>query len=283
MITRHNEPLAKYSSFRTGGKAANIIFPESTEEFVTALRENPSAAVLGNLSNTLVLDGGIDGTVIITTKLNSVSVNGNTVTAAAGASLTSVAVAARDASLAGCEFLYGIPGTVGGGVFMNAGAYGGEIADIIENAVVFTPDGKVTTLSKDDLDLGYRTSKLQSTRYILLSAAFSLQSGNKEVISSAMDDLMNRRMTTQPLDKPSCGSTFKRPAGNFAGKLISDCGLKGMSVGGAQVSEKHAGFIVNSGGATSRDILDLVQLVKKTVFEKTGVLLEEEIRIIGRE
>ena len=283
MITRHNEPLAKYSSFRTGGKAANIIFPESTEEFVTALRENPGAAVLGNLSNTLVLDGGIDGTVIITTKLNSVSVNGNTVTAAAGASLTSVAVAARDASLAGCEFLYGIPGTVGGGVFMNAGAYGGEIADIIENAVVFTPDGKVTTLSKDDLDLGYRTSKLQSTRYILLSAAFSLQSGNKEVISSAMDDLMNRRMTTQPLDKPSCGSTFKRPAGNYAGKLISDCGLKGMSVGGAQVSEKHAGFIVNSGGATSRDILDLVQLVKKTVFEKTGVLLEEEIRIIGRE
>lgn len=283
MITRHNEPLAKYSSFRTGGKAANIIFPESTEEFVTALRENPGAAVLGNLSNTLVLDGGIDGTVIITTKLNSVSVNGNTVTAAAGASLTSVAVAARDASLAGCEFLYGIPGTVGGGVFMNAGAYGGEIADIIENAVVFTPDGKVTTLSKDDLDLGYRTSKLQSTRYILLSAAFSLQSGNKEVISSAMDDLMNRRMTTQPLDKPSCGSTFKRPVGNFAGKLISDCGLKGMSVGGAQVSEKHAGFIVNSGGATSRDILDLVQLVKKTVFEKTGVLLEEEIRIIGRE
>ena len=283
MITRHNEPLAKYSSFRTGGKAANIIFPESTEEFVTALRENPGAAVLGNLSNTLVLDGGIDGTVIITTKLNSVSVNGNTVTAAAGASLTSVAVAARDASLAGCEFLYGIPGTVGGGVFMNAGAYGGEIADIIENAVVFTPDGKVTTLSKDDLDLGYRTSKLQSTRYILLSAAFSLQSGNKEVISSAMDDLMNRRMTTQPLDKPSCGSTFKRPAGNFAGKLISDCGLKGLSVGGAQVSEKHAGFIVNSGGATSRDILDLVQLVKKTVFEKTGVLLEEEIRIIGRE
>ena len=283
MITRHNEPLAKYSSFRTGGKAANIIFPESTEEFVTALRENPGAAVLGNLSNTLVLDGGIDGTVIITTKLNSVSVNGNTVTAAAGASLTSVAVAARDASLAGCEFLYGIPGTVGGGVFMNAGAYGGEIADIIDNAVVFTPDGKVTTLSKDDLDLGYRTSKLQSTRYILLSAAFSLQSGNKEVISSAMDDLMNRRMTTQPLDKPSCGSTFKRPAGNFAGKLISDCGLKGMSVGGAQVSEKHAGFIVNSGGATSRDILDLVQLVKKTVFEKTGVLLEEEIRIIGRE
>ena len=283
MITRHNEPLAKYSSFRTGGKAANIIFPESTEEFVTALRENPGAAVLGNLSNTLVLDGGIDGTVIITTKLNSVSVNGNTVTAAAGASLTSVAVAARDASLAGCEFLYGIPGTVGGGVFMNAGAYGGEIADIIENAVVFTPDGKVTTLSKDDLDLGYRTSKLQSTRYILLSAAFSLQSGNKEVISSAMDDLMNRRMTTQPLDKPSCGSTFKRPAGNFAGKLISDCGLKGMSVGGTQVSEKHAGFIVNSGGATSRDILDLVQLVKKTVFEKTGVLLEEEIRIIGRE
>lgn len=283
MITRHNEPLAKYSSFRTGGKAANIIFPESTEEFVTALRENPGAAVLGNLSNTLVLDGGIDGTVIITTKLNSVSVNGNNVTAAAGASLTSVAVAARDASLAGCEFLYGIPGTVGGGVFMNAGAYGGEIADIIENTVVFTPDGKVTTLSKDDLDLGYRTSKLQSTRYILLSAAFSLQSGNKEVISSAMDDLMNRRMTTQPLDKPSCGSTFKRPAGNFAGKLISDCGLKGMSVGGAQVSEKHAGFIVNSGGATSRDILDLVQLVKKTVFEKTGVLLEEEIRIIGRE
>ena len=283
MITRHNEPLAKYSSFRTGGKAANIIFPESTEEFVTALRENPGASVLGNLSNTLVLDGGIDGTVIITTKLNSVSVNGNTVTAAAGASLTSVAVAARDASLAGCEFLYGIPGTVGGGVFMNAGAYGGEIADIIENAVVFTPDGKVATLSKDDLDLGYRTSKLQSTRYILLSAAFSLQSGNREVISSAMNDLMNRRMTTQPLDKPSCGSTFKRPAGNFAGKLISDCGLKGMSVGGAQVSEKHAGFIVNSGGATSRDILDLVQLVKKTVFEKTGVLLEEEIRIIGRE
>lgn len=283
MITQHNEPLAKYSSFRTGGKADRVIFPESSEELVTALRENPDAAVLGNLSNTLVLDGGIDGTVIITTKLNSVSVNGSTVTAAAGASLTSVAVAARDASLTGCEFLYGIPGTVGGGVFMNAGAYGGEIADIIKSAAIFSPDGRVVTFSKDELDLGYRTSKLQSAKYILLSATFSLKNGNKDSISSVMDDLMNRRMTTQPLDKPSCGSTFKRPAGNFAGKLISDCGLKGMSVGGAQVSEKHAGFIVNSGGASSRDILDLAQLVKKTVFEKTGVLLEEEIRIIGRE
>lgn len=282
MITRYNESLAKYSSFRTGGKAGRIIFPESSEELVTALRENPDAPVCGNLSNTLVLDGGIDGAVIITTKLNSVSVNGSTITAAAGATLTSVAVAARDASLTGCEFLYGIPGTVGGGVFMNAGAYGGEIADIIESAVVFTPDGRVTTLSEDDLGFGYRTSKLQSTKCILLSAVFSLQSGNKDAVSSVMDDLMNRRMATQPLDKPSCGSTFKRPAGNFAGKLISDCGLKGMSVGGARVSEKHAGFIINGGGATSRDILDLVQLVKKTVFEKTGVLLEEEIRIIGR-
>ena len=281
MITRHNEPLAKYSSFRTGGKAANIIFPESTEEFVTALRENPGAAVLGNLSNTLVLDGGIDGTVIITTKLNSVSVNGNTVTAAAGASLTSVAIAARDASLAGCEFLYGIPGTVGGGVFMNAGAYGGEISGIFLRGVFLDKELREVTLEKGEMDFGYRKSVLAQNGYILLSAEFAGTPGESGAIREKAEGFMRARRQKQPLEYPSCGSAFKRPEGHYAGALIEQCGLKGVSVGGAYVSEKHAGFIVNKGGATASDVIALIKLVRDTVYERTGIMLEPEIRVIG--
>lgn len=283
MITLYNESLAKYSSFRTGGSADVVLFPENAEELIAAKKENPSFPVLGNMSNTLILDGGISGGVIITTKMNGVSVSGNTVEAMAGATLSAVACAARDHSLTGGEFLFGIPGTVGGGVYMNAGAYGGETASVIESATVLADNADVITLKKDDLRLGYRTSRLQSENLILLSARFNFADGDKDKITALMNELMNRRVTSQPLDKPSCGSTFKRPEGHFAGKLISDCGLNGVSVGGAQVSEKHAGFIINKGGATSRDITDLIALVKKTVFEQTGVALDEEIRIMGRE
>ncbi len=283
MITLYNEALAKYSSFRTGGNTDVLLFPESIEELIAAKRENPSFPVLGNMSNTLVLDGGIPGGVIVTTKMNGISVSGNTVEAMAGATLSAVACASRDNSLTGGEFLFGIPGTVGGGVFMNAGAYGDEISYVINSASVLVDGSKVTTLTKDELQLGYRTSRLQRENIVLLSARFAFTPGNREEISAKMNELMNKRTTSQPLDKPSCGSTFKRPEGHFAGKLIADCGLKGVSVGGAQVSEKHAGFIINKGGATSRDILDLIALVKKTVLEQTGVTLNEEIRIIGRE
>ena len=281
MITRHNEPLAKYSSFRTGGKAANIIFPESTEEFVTALRENPGAAVLGNLSNTLVLDGGIDGTVIITTKLNSVSVNGNTVTAAAGASLTSVAVAARDASLAGCEFLYGIPGTVGGGVFMNAGAYGGEMKDIVESVKVLSKDGKIMELSNEQMDFSYRHSCVAEQEYLVLSAVLKLRQEEPERIFEFMELLREQRSSKQPLEYPSAGSTFKRPERYFAGKLIMDAGLADYTIGGAAVSKKHCGFVINKGGATAADILALIKHVQQVVKEQSGVELEPEVKLIG--
>jgi len=283
VITLYNESLAKYSSFRTGGSADTVMFPESVKEFIAAKKENPSFPVLGNMSNTLILDGGISGGVIITTKMNGISVSGNTVEAMAGATLSAVACAARDNSLTGGEFLFGIPGTVGGGVYMNAGAYGGEIASVIDSVTALADNSEVITLKKNELQLGYRTSRLQSENLMLLSARFTFAEGNKDKITAYMNELMNRRITSQPLDKPSCGSTFKRPEGHFAGKLITDCGLKGVSIGGAQVSEKHAGFIINKGGATSRDITDLIALVKKTVLEQTGVALSEEIRIIGRE
>lgn len=283
MIIRENESLARYSSFKTGGNADVVLFPESSEELEDALREYPSAVIFGNMSNTLIRDGGIDGAVIITSRMNEVSVSGSTVTAQSGASLSSVATAARDASLTGAEFLYGIPGTVGGGVFMNAGAYEHEISMIFDSAEVIDEKGDRRLLKPEEMEFGYRSSVLQRRPFVLLSAVFSLKNGDKKEISETMNTLINKRIASQPLDKPSCGSTFKRPAGHFAGKLISDCNLKGVSIGGAQVSEKHAGFIINKGGATSRDILDLIELVKKTVFEKTGVRLEEEIRIIGRD
>ncbi len=281
MITLYNESLAKHSSFKTGGKADIMLFPQTEEELITAVKDYPNAHIMGNFSNTLVLDGGIDGGVIVTTKLNSVNVSQNKIEAYAGASLSAVAVAAREAGLTGCEFLFGIPGTVGGGVFMNAGAYGFDISSVLESVKVTDRQGRIFVLQKDMLELGYRTSLLMKSEYILISATFVLENGEKDVISSKMNELMSKRIASQPLDKPSCGSTFKRPEGHYAGKLIEDCGLKGVSVGGAMVSEKHAGFVINNGNATSKDILELIKLIKDTVFEKTGVKLTEEIRIIG--
>ena len=283
MITVNNESLAKYSSFKTGGNADVILFPEGKNELIEALQEYPDAPVLGNMSNTLIRDGGVEGAVIVTTRLTGISVEDNIITAMAGTSLSSVALAARDASLTGAEFLYGIPGTVGGGVFMNAGAYERDISMILDSAELIDKDLNIIKAENSALRLGYRTSALQGERLILVSASFILENGDKNKISETMQSLMSRRMSSQPLDKPSCGSTFKRPTGHFAGKLIADCGLKGMTVGGAQVSEKHAGFIINKGGATSRDILELIDIVKKTVEQKTNVKLEEEIRIIGHD
>ncbi len=281
MTVLYNQPLSKYSSFRTGGMADVILFPETKEELIKAMNEYPNAPVFGNLSNTLVKDGGIKGGIIITTKMNGIFVSDREITANTGATLSAVALAAKESSLTGCEFLYGIPGTVGGGVYMNAGAYGGEISQIITGAVVITKGGQEKILSPSELSLSYRHSALEESGDILVSATFGLKKGNAFEIAEKMTTLMDKRISSQPLDKPSCGSTFKRPTGYFAAKLIEDCGLKGKSVGDACVSPKHAGFVVNNGNATSADILSLISFIKKTVFEQTGVNLEEEIRIIG--
>ena len=276
-----DESLKTRASFRTGGNADVLVLPESEDDLVFALEKFGSKYVFGNLSNTLITDGGIRGNVIITTSVKGVAVNGENVTCLCGDSLSSFASSCRDNSLTGAEFCYGIPGTIGGGVFMNCGAYGGQLSDILTSVKLWSEDKGVFTLENEEMDFSYRKSIVQTQPYIVLSATFGLKKGNKAEIGAKMDELMASRRAKQPLEYPSCGSTFKRPEGHFAGALIEQCGLKGYTVGGASVSEKHAGFVINSANATSDDILSLVEYIKKTVFDKTNVLLEEEIRIVG--
>ena len=281
MRIEKNADLARRSSFRSGGKADTLLLPQNVYELTQVLRGMEDKRVYGLLSNTLVSDGGVRGKLALTVNVRGMERTGNAVTACCGDTLSSLALFALSHSLTGAEFCYGIPGTVGGGVFMNAGAYGGEIKDILKSAVLFSPSGEIVTLENKDLGFGYRASLLQRERYILLKATFELEPGRKTAIRAKMKDLMARRREKQPLEFPSCGSVFKRPEGHFAGALIEQCGLKGARVGGAEVSQKHAGFIINAGGATTADMLALTALVKRTVKEKTGVELEEEIRILG--
>ena len=236
---------------------------------------------MGNGSNLLVKDCGIDGVVIkMTSFTQDIEVDGNTIRCKAGTSLTKLCMTAYENSLTGLEFAYGIPGTVGGAVYMNAGAYGGEIKDVITSVCHINPDMECETFTADKLDLGYRTSfYAKNEGYIITDAEFELKKGDKTEIKAKMDDLMGRRKDKQPLEFPSAGSTFKRPEGYFAGALIEQCGLKGYTVGGAQVSEKHAGFVINKDG-TASDILELIDYVRNTVREKTGVELEPEVKII---
>ncbi|MBQ2325785.1 MAG: UDP-N-acetylmuramate dehydrogenase [Clostridia bacterium] len=276
--------LKDHSTMRVGGIAKRACFPDTVEDLCKAVwecsMENEKFIIVGNCSNIVFPDEGYNGTVIFTYKLKGITVEGTRLTALCGEKLTAVAKAAADASLAGLEFAYGIPGTVGGGVFMNAGAYGGEIKDCLSSVRVLDLNGEISMLPAESLELGYRHSILMEKDLFVLDATFDLVRGDREQIKSKNEENMRKRSDKQPLDMPSCGSAFKRPEGHYAGALIEQCGLKGFSIGGAQVSEKHAGFIVNTGDATAADIENLIKHIQNTVFENTGVTLTPEIRIL---
>lgn len=283
-----NEPMSLHTSFRTGGPAEVFIKAESTENIISTIdiakKYNKQYIITGNGSNILVKDGGIDGIVInIGNEMSKIKCDGTKIYAQAGAMLSALATAAADEELTGLEFASGIPGTVGGAVFMNAGAYDGEIKDVIEYADVIDSEGNTHRLIKDELELSYRHSVIAEKNMIVVGAMFNLNKGIKKNITDKMADFAKRRRDKQPLNYPSAGSTFKRPEGYFAGKLIEDSGLKGKTVGGAQVSEKHAGFVVNIGNATSSDIIALMDGCIETVYNKFGVKLEPEVRILGKD
>lgn len=279
-----NEPLKNHTTFGCGGPAKAVVFPENKEALINVLKLlKDDAIVLGNGSNVLVCDEGIDKYAVITTKVKEVKCEGNFVYADCGATLAKISAVAAENSLAGLEFASGIPGTVAGGVYMNAGAYGGEINDVISEVYAVDKDGNERTFSKKELKLSYRHSVFVENGYTIVGAKFELKKGNKEVILATMKDLNQRRKDKQPLEYKSAGSTFKRPEGYFAGQLIEESGLKGYSVGDAQVSEKHAGFVINKGGATAKDVLDVIAYCRKTVEEKFGVLLEPEIKILTKD
>lgn len=283
---RLHEPMKKHTTFRIGGPADYYLCPHSTEELQKILqicRENKlEFFILGNGSNLLVSDKGYRGVVIQLWKnFSDIETEDNTITVKAGTLLSKVAAEALEESLTGMEFASGIPGTMGGAVMMNAGAYGGEMNDIIREVTVLTREGELLTLSKEEMNFGYRTSVVKEKGYVVISAVLQLRKGDREEIRKVMDELKERRVTKQPLDMPSAGSTFKRPEGYFAGKLIMDAGLRGFSVGGAQISEKHCGFVVNKGDATAADVLGLIGEVQKRVQEKFGVALEPEVKFLG--
>ena len=280
------EPMSKHTTFRIGGPADFYLCPHSTKEVQQTVQickeENLPYFILGNGSNLLVSDKGYRGAIIQLWKnFSDISVKDCCITAKAGALLSKVAAEALEEGLTGMEFASGIPGTIGGAVFMNAGAYGGEMKDIIKEVKGLDDQGEVRVVSNEEMKLGYRTSIVKEKGYTVLSAVLQLKKGDVSVIRETMEDLKNRRTSKQPLDMPSAGSTFKRPEGYFAGKLIMDSGLRGFSVGGAQVSEKHCGFVVNKGGATAEDVTALIREVQRRVKEKFGVELETEVRFLG--
>ena len=280
-----NEPMSRHTTFRVGGPAEMMFFPASVQELVQALRIAREAGVethvVGNGSNLLVRDGGIRGlTIVLGEHFSDVRVEGTMLHAQAGVLLSKAAVVAQEAGLTGLEFASGIPGTLGGGCAMNAGAYGGQMSDVLVSAEVLL-DGEVKTLSLEEMQMGYRTTLPLRKGGIVLSASFRLREGDKEEILACMRDLNARRRDKQPLNMPSAGSTFKRPEGHFAGALIEGCGLKGCTIGGAQVSEKHAGFVVNTGSASAQDILDLIAHIQRVVKQETGVELEPEVKMMG--
>lgn len=282
---RENEPLKNYTYTKVGGPADFLAFPRNHYELsriVTyANKANIPWMVLGNASNLIVRDGGIRGFVIMFDKLNAVRINGYTLEAEAGANLIETTKIAKFHSLTGFEFACGIPGSIGGAVFMNAGAYGGEIAHIFLSAKVLTPSGEVKTLSAREMAFGYRHSVIQETGDIVISAKFALNPGNYDHISQEMNRLNHLRQLKQPLEFPSCGSVFKRPPGHFAGQLIMEANLKGHRVGGVEVSEKHAGFMINVADGTAKDYEDLIAHIIEAVENHSGVRLEPEVRIIG--
>lgn len=281
-----DEPMSHHTTFRIGGPADVFAMPENYEQIREVLRlcreEKLPFFVLGNGSNLLVSDSGYRGVIIqMDRNMEEIRVEGEEIHACAGALLSSVAVAARNASLTGFEFAGGIPGTIGGAAVMNAGAYGGELKDVLKEVTVMTREGELLTIPVDKLEMGYRTSIIKTSGYLVLEAVISLKKGDEEKIRAVMKDLSERRTEKQPLDYPSAGSTFKRPEGYFAGKLIMDSGLRGYRAGGAQVSEKHCGFVINAGGATAEDVRTLMEHVIEVVREKYGVTLEPEVKFLG--
>ncbi len=280
-----DEPMSRHTTFKVGGAADVLVMPSSVDEIIKCMQifkeYGEDFIIIGKGSNLLVGDGGIRGGVIkLSSDFGAVLCEGNVVNAKSGASLAGVASMCLKNSLTGFEFASGIPGSVGGGVCMNAGAYGGELKDIIRSVTVFK-DGEILRLKGEECDFGYRTSRIMKENMVVLEAEFVLETGDYDSIYSKMKELSSKRNEKQPVEFPSAGSTFKRPEGYFAGKLIQDSGLRGYSIGGAQVSEKHCGFIINKGGATAKDVKDLIEYVKKTVYDKFGVVLEPEIRFVG--
>lgn len=282
-----NEPLSRYTYTKTGGPADYLAFPTTRQELkdllVRARKQKMPVTTLGNSSNLIIKDGGIRGLVIMLPQFNKIEVKKQQIIAEAGAAIIAVTKAASQASLTGLEFAAGIPGSVGGAIFMNAGAYGGEIANVVNSIDEILPDGREVQISGSDLHFGYRHSVVQENHGIVVAATFNLEVGQQPQIQNKMDELNALRRSKQPLEYPSCGSVFKRPQGHFTGPLIIKAGLQGKSIGGAQVSNKHAGFIINTGNATATDYLQLIQLIQKTVKEKFAVQLETEVRIIGED
>lgn len=283
---RIEEPMKKHTTFRTGGPALYFVTPSCEKEIASVVnlcrREKMPYYILGNGSNLLVSDKGYDGVIISMTKgFSQIEVRDQVITAGSGALLSRIARTALEESLTGLEFAAGIPGTLGGAVVMNAGAYGGEMKQVLQSVSVLTKDGQVKEIPAEELELGYRKSCIQREEYIVLSAEILLKQGKKSEIQAQMEDFAARRREKQPLEYPSGGSTFKRPEGYFAGKLIEDAGLKGFTVGGAQVSEKHSGFVINRNGATSADVYELCRQVQARVKEKFGVDLEMEVKRLG--
>ena len=280
------EPMKNHTTFRIGGPADALALPKTPEEVAEVVRFCHEHAqpyyVLGNGSNLLVSDEGYRGIVLqLYRNFNDIQVNGEMITVQSGAMLAAVARTAYQNGLTGLEFASGIPGTIGGAVVMNAGAYGGEMKHVLREVTVLTKEGEVLAIPAKALELGYRTSVIPKNGWIVLGAVLQLKKGDPEQILARMEELKEQRITKQPLDLPSAGSTFKRPEGYFAGKLIMDAGLRGFTVGGAQVSEKHCGFVVNRGNATAADVWELICEVKRRVKERTGVELEPEVKLLG--
>lgn len=280
------EPLDRHTTFRIGGPADYFLLPHTPEEIREILQicaeEGIPFFILGNGSNLLVSDRGFSGAVIsLYRNMAHLRVEGTRITASCGALLSAISAAARNSSLTGLEFAGGIPGTLGGAVVMNAGAYGSEMKDVLTRVKVMTRQGEILYLTPEELEMGYRTSLVKKEGYLVLEAEMELQEGDPDEIRSLMRELMERRTSRQPLEFPSAGSTFKRPAGYFAGKLIMDSGLAGYQVGGARVSEKHCGFVINTGNATAADVFHLMEMVSERVWEKFGVTLEPEVQFLG--
>ncbi|KZL93288.1 UDP-N-acetylmuramate dehydrogenase [Clostridium magnum] len=282
-----DEPMKNHTSFKVGGPVDILVNPENHKQVLDIInlckKDNVPYYIIGNGTNLLVKDGGIRGVVIKLCKLNEITLDQDKLIAKSGALLKDVSDIALKQGLAGFEFACGIPGSIGGAVAMNAGAYNGEISNVIESAKVIDNEGNIKTLNKDELELGYRMSSILKHGYTVIEVTFKLHKGEQEKIKDRIEDLSKRRSDKQPLEYPSAGSTFKRPEGYFAAKLIEDSGLKGMRVGDAQVSEKHSGFIINKGNATAKDILGLIKLVQNTVKDKFNVDLFTEVRIIGED
>ncbi|UHR02580.1 UDP-N-acetylmuramate dehydrogenase [Peptoniphilus sp. GNH] len=284
----YNRDLKAYTNFKLGGPADAMAFPKSEKDIVSLLeicfKHNVSYVILGKASNLIVRDGGVEGLVIfLRENFSKIEHEKNIINAQAGISMQALANYARDLSLSGAEFIHGIPGSLGGGVSMNAGAYGGEIKDIIQSVRVLDRDLNIREFSNEEMNFRYRNSRVFDEGLLVLSAKLKLQEKDKEGINALMKDLMQRRISKQPLEYPSAGSTFKRPEGYFAGKLIDDAGLRGFRLGDAQISEKHCGFVINRGEATASEVIDLIETVQKIIYDKYGIEIEREVKIIGRQ